>query len=45
MPLLIERDNNQTLIVALKTANLLIENESSHEHIIGVGKPIRKGDH
>ena len=44
VPLLTERDNNQTLMVALRTVNELIENDSSHEQIIGVGKPARKGE-
>lgn len=44
VPLLTERDNNQTLMVALRTVNELIENEGSHEQIIGVGRPARKGE-
>ena len=44
VPLLQERDNDKTLMVALRTVNELIDNDSSHEHIVGVGKPTRKGE-
>lgn len=38
MPLLQDTKNSQTALFGLKSLNQLIENDSSHDQIIGIGR-------